>query len=170
MPDADLETDYIKVTLARPVPPSGQGRMVIVKTYKDPKSYYLDGKTIVFDRPLGCRRNKVVLPPGYEVVGLTVPSQILTEADGRVAISFMHAGAGAAPLVIRAVQDAPSGAAAMPKPPTSERSWESRLQGRRKRRVSPSAHIRTARSSTFSSSPRPTRLAFITTTPRLVRA
>src|SRR5580698_8114311 len=89
MPDADLDTDYIKVTLARPVPQFGQGRVVIVKTYKDAKSYHLDGQTIVFDRPLGIRRNKVVLPPGYEVVGLTVPSQILTEKDGRIAISFL---------------------------------------------------------------------------------
>ena len=35
MPDADLDTNYIKVTLARPVPEHGQGRVVIVKTYKD---------------------------------------------------------------------------------------------------------------------------------------
>jgi hypothetical protein len=133
MPDADLDTDYIKVTLARPVPPSGQGRVVIVKTYKDPKSYHLDGKAIVFDRPLGIRRNKIVLPPGYEVVGLSVPSQILTEPDGRVAISFMHAGAGEAPLVLRAVEDAATGAAAMPKPATSERSWESPFAGETER-------------------------------------
>jgi hypothetical protein len=33
MPDADLETNYIKVTLARPVPEHGQGRVLIVKTY-----------------------------------------------------------------------------------------------------------------------------------------
>src|SRR5882757_1685747 len=79
MSDADAATDYIKVTLARPVPENGQGRIVILKTYKDPKSYYLEGSTIVFSRPLGIRRNKVVLPPGYEVTGLTVPSQILTE-------------------------------------------------------------------------------------------
>src|SRR6202046_4854888 len=103
MPDAELATSYIKVTLARPVPEHGQGRVLIVKTYKDAKSYYLDGKTLVFNRPLGVRRNKVVLPPGYEVVGLTVPSQILTEPDGRIAISFMHSGAGEAPLVLRAV-------------------------------------------------------------------
>ena len=82
------------MTLARPVPENGQGRVVIVKTYKDPKSYYGEGKTIVFNRPLGIRRNKVVLPAGYEVVGLTVPSQIRTEKDGRISISFMHAGTG----------------------------------------------------------------------------
>src|ERR1700733_1862217 len=106
MADADLDTDYIKVTLARPVPENGQGRVIIVKTYKDAKSYYVEGKTIVFKRPLGIQRDKVVLPAGYEVVGLTVPSQILTEKDGRIAISFFHAGAGGAPLELRAVKDA----------------------------------------------------------------
>src|SRR5882724_573867 len=39
MPDADPATNYIKVTLARPVPEHGQGRVVIVKTYQDAKSY-----------------------------------------------------------------------------------------------------------------------------------
>jgi hypothetical protein len=80
--------------------------MVIVKTYEDAKSYYLDGKTLVFDRPLYVPRNKVVLPAGYEVIGLTVPSQILTEKDGRIAVSFLHLESGAAPLVIRASRTA----------------------------------------------------------------
>jgi hypothetical protein len=129
MARADEGTDYIKVTLARQVPANGQGRVVIVKTYKDPKSYYVDGKAIVFNRPLGIRRNKVVLPAGYEVVGLTVPSQIMTEKDGRIAISFMHAGAGEAPLVLKAVKDAQMGAGALPKALTKEKSWESPFEG-----------------------------------------
>jgi len=112
MPDADEATNYIKVTLARPVPLHGQGRVIIVKTYKDAKSYRVEGNTIVFDRPLGIKRNKVVLPPGYEVTGLTVPSQILTEKDGRIAISFLHAGSGEAPLVLRARNTAQTGDAA----------------------------------------------------------
>jgi hypothetical protein len=131
---ADESTDYIRVTLARPVPENGQGRVVIVKTYKDAKSYYTDGKTIVFNRPLGIRRNKVVLPAGYEVVGLTVPSQIRTEKDGRIAISFMHAGAGeAAPLVLKAVKDGQTGAAAMPKELTGAKSWEAPFAGESER-------------------------------------
>jgi hypothetical protein len=141
MPDADLDTNYIKVTLARPVPEHGQGRIVILKTYKDPKSYYLDGKTIVFNRPLGVARNKVVLPSGYEVVGLTVPSQILTEKDGRIAISFLHAGTGEAPLILRAAKDAQTGAAALPKALTTTRSWESPFQGETEQdRLSERAH------------------------------
>lgn len=129
MADADLDTNYIKVTLARPVATNGQGRVLIIKTYEDAKSYHVDGKTLVFDRPLGVRRNKVVLPAGYEVVDLTVPSQILTEADGRIAISFMNGGAGPAPLVIRAAKGAQTGAAAVPKAATKQRSWESPFEG-----------------------------------------
>jgi hypothetical protein len=129
MPDADADTNYIKVSLARPVPEQGQARVLIIKTYKDANSYFSDGKTIVFNRPLSIKRNKVVLPAGYEVVGLTVPSQILTEKDGRLSISFLHAGAGDAPLIVRAVKDAQTGSAALPTALTTKRSWESPFQG-----------------------------------------
>jgi len=133
MSDADEATDYIKVTLARPVPEHGQGRVVILKTYKDPKSYYMDGTTLVFNRGLGIKRNKVVLPAGYEVVGCSVPSQILTEKDGRLAVSFMHAGAGEAPLVLKAVKDAQTGAGALPHPATRAKSWEAPFAGESER-------------------------------------
>jgi hypothetical protein len=129
MTNADPETEYIKVTLARPVPNNGQGRVIIVKTYKDAKSYYVDGKSIVFKRSLGIQRDKVVLPAGYEVVGLTVPSQILTEKDGRIAVSFLHAGAGDAPLEVRAVKDAQTGPNSLPAELSKERSWESPFVG-----------------------------------------
>jgi hypothetical protein len=141
MPDADLATNYIKVTLARPVPEHGESRVVIDKTYKDAKSYYLDGKTIVFNRSLGVKRNKIILPSGYEVVGVAVPSQILTEKDGRIAISFLHPGAGEAPLVLRAIKDAQLGAAALPKELTPRRSWESPFEGETEQeRLSERAH------------------------------
>jgi hypothetical protein len=139
--DADPATDYIRVQLARPVPAQGQARMLIVKTYRDAKSYYLDGNTLVFKRPLGIRRNKVVLPAGYEVTGLSVPAQIRSESDGRLAVSFMHAGAGEAPLEVHAVKDAQSGAAALPAQPTEKRSWESPFEGESEQnRLSERAH------------------------------
>jgi len=139
MADADSDTNYIKVTLARPVPENGQGRIIILKTYKDEKSYHPDGSNgLVFDRPLGIKRNKVVLPAGYEVVGLTVPSQIRTESDGRIAISFLHAGKGEAPLVLKAVKDVQPTA---PKALTDKRSWESPFQGETEEaRLSERAH------------------------------
>jgi hypothetical protein len=101
-PAAELDTEYIKVYLARPVPAGGQARVLIDKTYKDAKSYFRKGDLIVFDRPLGIRRNAVVLPAGYRLVSLNVPSQVLVQADGRLMISFMHPGPSAAPLVITA--------------------------------------------------------------------
>jgi hypothetical protein len=126
MADAEPTTDYIKVTLARPVPENGEGRLVILKTYKDEKSYHPDGNGLVFDRPLGIKRIQVVLPAGYEVVGLNVPSQILTEKDGRIAVSFLHAGSGEASLVLKASKDVQPG---VPKAPTQKRSWESPFKG-----------------------------------------
>jgi hypothetical protein len=129
MPDADLDTRYIKVTLARPVPANGEARLVILKTYEDRKSYFVDGKDVVFERPLGIRRNKIVLPAGYEVVGLTVPSQIITEPDGRISVSFVNGTEGEAPLALRAAPGARTGAAAAPRVATKQRSWESPFEG-----------------------------------------
>jgi hypothetical protein len=100
--NADPDGEYIKVQLARPVPDGGGARIRIIKTYKDPKSYVRDGDAIVFDRPLGIKRNAVVLPAGYELIGCNIPSQILEEPDGRVGISFMNPFPGQAPLVLRA--------------------------------------------------------------------
>jgi hypothetical protein len=101
-PRADPETRYIRIHLPRPVPPEGEVRLRIWKTYKDPKSYYRDGDLIVFDRSLGIRRNAVVLPSGYQLVSCNVPSQVLREEDGRIKVSFMNTGSSAAPLVLRA--------------------------------------------------------------------
>jgi hypothetical protein len=123
--DADASTDYIRIHLARPIPSDGgQARLRIVKTYKDPKSYYREGDAIVFDRPLGITRNSVVLPVGYRLTDCNVPSQVLSEPDGRVKISFMHQGPGPAALVVKARSGALTGTAAAPRPLSSARSWE----------------------------------------------
>jgi hypothetical protein len=129
MPEADLSGNYIKVQLARAVPAEGQGRILIVKTYKDPKSYYREGEAIVFNRGLGIRRNKVVLPAGFELVGCNVPSQVLPEPDGRIAVSFMNAGAEEAHLILRAKPGGQTGPAAAPHPATQKRSWEAPFEG-----------------------------------------
>jgi hypothetical protein len=141
MANADLDTNYIKVYLARPVPEGGQGRILIVKTYKDAKSYYREGDAIVFNRPLGIRRNKVVLPAGYELVGCNVQSQVLSERDGRMAISFMNPSAGEAPLIMKGKLGAETGEAARPRPATQARSWEAPFEGESEReRLSERAH------------------------------
>ena len=108
LPDADPGTDYIKVDLARPVPADGgQGRIRIVKTYEDAKSYYQDGATIVFKRGLGIKRNAVVLPPGYALATCNYPSQVEQEADGRLKISFLNNTPGEAPLMLTARPSTP---------------------------------------------------------------
>jgi len=99
---ADTGTHYIRVELPRPVPPGGVSRILIEKTYYDPKSYFTSGDTLIFSRSLGIRRNAVVLPPGYELVSCNVPSQVLSETDGRVFVSFINAGPDAAPLLLKA--------------------------------------------------------------------
>lgn len=115
--NADPEASYIQVTLARPVPEGGETRLRIDKTYKDPKSYYRENDLIVFNRGLGIKRNSVVLPAGYELVACNVPSQILTEPDGRTAISFLNTYPGEAPLVVKARPlPKPAAAAATTKP------------------------------------------------------
>lgn len=141
MADADGDGSYIKIQLARAVPPEGRGRMLIVKTYKDAKSYYHEGDAIIFNRGLGIRRNSVVLPAGYELVGCNVPSQVLPEADGRIGVSFMNAGPGEAPLVVRAKPGAQTGPSAAPHAPTESRSWEAPFPGETERqRLSQRAH------------------------------
>src|SRR5437660_856446 len=141
MPGADLSGSYIRVQLARPVPAEGQGRILIVKTYRDPKSYYRDGDAIVFNRGLGIKRNSVILPKGYELVGCNVPSQVLSEADGRIAISFMNAGPSEASLILRAKPGAQIGPSAAPHPLTKNRSWEAPFSGATEQeRLSERAH------------------------------
>jgi hypothetical protein len=101
--DAEATERYIAVALPRPVPPDGgEVRLLIEKTYQDAKSYFVEGESVVFARSLGIKRNAVVLPAGYELVSCNVPGQVLTEADGRVAVSFMNTFPGEAAVVVKA--------------------------------------------------------------------
>src|SRR5208283_3452868 len=141
MKGEDASVDYIKVTLARPVPPEGQARLQILKTYKDAKSYYREGDTIVFNRSLSIPRNSVVLPAGYELVSCNIPSQVLAESDGRIAISFMNGIGSEAPLVVKAKPDSETGATAVPRAPGSAKSWEAPFEGETEQeRLSERAH------------------------------
>lgn len=98
---ADTTGEYIMVTLARPVPTDGEGRIRIDKTYEDARSYLAGGDSVVYTRPLGIRKNAVVLPPGYDVEAVNYPSQILTEPDGRVSVSFINTGVGEVPFMVK---------------------------------------------------------------------
>lgn len=99
-PTADLETSYLRIELPRAVPANGERRLSIIKTYRDPKSYTANGDRISFARSLSITRNAVVLPAGFELIGVNYPSQVLTDPDGRTRISFWNPGPDPVSLVV----------------------------------------------------------------------
>jgi len=127
--NADSTGEYIRVTLARPVASDGgEARVLIDKTYEDTRSYFLEGDDVVFNRPLGIKRNAVVLPNGYELVSCNYPSQVLQEADGRIKITFWNATPAEAPLVLRArrATGLAAGRSSMPASRLAERAYQNR--------------------------------------------
>jgi hypothetical protein len=82
---------YLKVQLPGPVPKNGETRIRILKTYTDAPSYYVkENGELMFDRPLGIKRNVVVLPAGWELIGSASPGIVSTQMDGRIRVSFLN--------------------------------------------------------------------------------
>jgi len=84
------DAQFLRVTLLRPVAKGAETRIRIYKTYTDAPSYYETATGFVFDRPLGIKRNVVILPKGYELVGSASPAMVSMEADGRIHVSFLN--------------------------------------------------------------------------------
>src|SRR5215813_4768270 len=84
------DAQFIRVHLPGAVPAGGETRLRIFKTYTDAASYYIKDGALVFDRPLGIKRNVVVLPQGWELVGSASPAIVSTGADGRIHVSFLN--------------------------------------------------------------------------------
>jgi hypothetical protein len=89
-PETKDEAQFIRVHLPAPVPQGGETRIRIFKTYTDAASYYVKDGQLVFERPLGIKRNVVLLPKGWELVGSASPAMVSTDADGRVHVSFLN--------------------------------------------------------------------------------
>jgi hypothetical protein len=102
VPAAEADAEFIRVTLDRPVPNGGRGRILIDKTYMDAASYFADGDLIVFSRTLGIKRNAVTLPAGYELHSVNYPSQVLMLDDGRIEVSYMNPGTVGVPYEVKA--------------------------------------------------------------------
>ena len=119
-----IENDEIRVTLARPVARGGETRLRILKTYTEPKAYFREGDTIVFTMALDIPRNAIVLPANHELVSGSVPVQVIEEADGRIAASFMNTLPDRANIVIKArpvaARPSTSATGAAPTPPMAE--------------------------------------------------
>jgi len=119
-----LSPTAITVTLARPVPSRGQGRIRITKTIKNTAAYRLNSGVGVLSVPLGAGRHELVLPSGHELVGCNVPVRVLAEADGRTKLDLMNVAPGTTTMVVQVRAGALTGDAAKPKALTDKRSWE----------------------------------------------
>ena len=84
------DAQFLRVALARPVPKGAETRIRIYKTYTDAASYYATAAGLEFERPLGIKRNVVILPKGYELTGSASPAIVSTDPDGRVRLSFIN--------------------------------------------------------------------------------
>src|SRR6516165_8278039 len=68
----DAESHAIHAALPRPVPEGGIGRVLIYKTYKDPRTYMMHGDDLVWVRSLSGYRLGIVLPKGYTFLSSNV--------------------------------------------------------------------------------------------------
>ena len=85
------DEQFIRVHLPAAVPKGGETRIRIFKTYTDAASYFVDKSgRLVFTRPLGIKRNVVLLPKGWELIECASPGIISTDADGRARVSFLN--------------------------------------------------------------------------------
>jgi hypothetical protein len=98
----DPENHQIRATLPFPIPEGGIGRLLIYKTYKDPRTYMMNGKDIVWVRSLSGYRLGVILPKGFAFISSDVAAQLTTTADGRLKLAFANPSGQANPVTIHA--------------------------------------------------------------------
>ncbi|HYT68240.1 MAG TPA: hypothetical protein VEL51_17565 [Vicinamibacterales bacterium] len=99
---SDPENHQIRATLPMAVPEGGIGRVLIYKTYKDPRTYMMNGNDIVWVRSLSGYRLGVVLPRGFAFTSSNVAAHMTTTADGRLKLAFANPSGQANPVTIHA--------------------------------------------------------------------
>jgi hypothetical protein len=100
----EADAHQIRATLPRPIPEEGIGRLLVYKTYKDPRTYMMNGKDIVWVRSLAGYRLGVILPKGYAFISSDVAAQLSTTADGRLKLAFANPSGQSNPVTIHARQ------------------------------------------------------------------
>jgi len=100
--DPQDDSEVVVTYLARPVGKGESTRLRLKETYTDPKSYYLDGEEMVWDRTFGRLRNTVVLPPGWYLTALASPGTIQTLPDGRVSVYVVNTRSDEVRVYLRA--------------------------------------------------------------------
>src|SRR6266540_6427513 len=99
---SDPENHQIRATLPMAVPEGGIGRVLIYKTYKDPRTYMMNGNDIVWVRSLSGYRLGVVLPRGFAFTSSNVAAHMTTTADGRLKLAFANPSGQSNPVTIHA--------------------------------------------------------------------
>jgi hypothetical protein len=92
----------IHAPLPIPVPQGGIGRVVIYKTYKDARTYMMNGDDIVWVRSLSGYRLGVVLPRGFAFLSSNVAAQVSTMASGQLRLAFANPSGQSNPVTIHA--------------------------------------------------------------------
>src|ERR1051325_9304620 len=98
----DPENHAIHATLPIPVPEGGVGRVLIYKTYKDPRTYMMHGDDIVWVRSLSGYRLGGLLPKGFAFISSNVAAQLTTTDDGRLKLAFANPSGQSNPVTIHA--------------------------------------------------------------------
>jgi hypothetical protein len=98
----DPEVHAIHAKLPIPVPAGGSGRALIYKTYKDPRTYMMNGEDIVWVRSLSGYRLGVLLPKGFAFLSANVAAQLSTTSDGRLKLAFANPSGQSNPVTIHA--------------------------------------------------------------------
>jgi hypothetical protein len=98
----DGEEHAIHAQLPIPVPDGGIGRVLIFKTYADPRTYMMHGDDIVWVRSLSGYRLGVLLPKGFAFVSSNVAAQLTTTSDGRLKLAFANPSGQSNPVTIHA--------------------------------------------------------------------
>jgi len=106
------ETHAIHAKFTAPVPQGGIGRVLIYKTYKDPRTYKvfteadpqfgIQAGDIAWVRSLSGYRLGVILPKGYGILSSSVAAQASTLPDGRVALHFANPSGLSNPFTLHA--------------------------------------------------------------------
>jgi len=110
--DVQGETHAIHAKLTAPVPQGGIGRVLIYKTYKDPRTYQVYREAneqfgiqegdISWVRSLSGYRLGVALPKGFAFLSSNVAAQVSTLPDGRIELHFANPSGQSNPLTIHA--------------------------------------------------------------------
>ena len=99
---ATPDAHAIHAPLPFPVPEGGIGRVLIYKTYKDARTYMMNGEDIVWVRSLSGYRLGVVLPKGFAFLSSNVAAQLSTTATGQLRLAFANPSGQSNPVTIHA--------------------------------------------------------------------